>query len=103
MEQNNIKHIDILKLDTQGYNTEAIKGSVKSLENQKIKLIYSEIVLGDVYEKNESFYNLEKHLIKNNYSLFGIDIGNNNAQVVSRLLNDELNLDVFYINNKFLD
>jgi len=103
MEQNNIKHIDILKIDTQGYNVATIKGSVKSLENQKIKLIYSEIILGDVYERNESFYNLEKHIIKNNYSLFGIDIGNNNAQVVSKLLNEELNLDIFYINNKFLD
>jgi len=103
VKQKNIKYIDIIKLDTQGFNEEVIAGATKSLENQIIKLIYSEIILGKTYEKSENFYNFEKYLIQNNYSLFGIDIGTYKIQVVSKFFNKELNIDVFYANNKFYD
>ena len=103
MKQNNIEYLDILKLDTQGYNTEVIAGSVKSLENQIIKLIYSEIILGKVYEKSETFYDFEKQLLKNNYHFFGIDVGSFTVQVLSRFYRTDISLDVFYTNRKFVD
>ncbi len=101
IKQKNIPYIDILKIDTQGFNENVIAGSVKSLEDEIIKLIYTEITLGYKYKKKETFYNFEKFLIKNNYSLFGIDTKFYDVQIISKFLYKDLTLDFFYINNKY--
>ena len=98
---NDIEYIDFLKIDTQGYNTKVIEGAKDLIMNNKIGLIYSEITIGKKYEISESFYDFEK-ILKDNYLLYGIDIGNNLVNVVSRRLRSEMNLDVFYINKKFI-
>ena len=98
---NDIEYIDFLKIDTQGYNAQVIEGAKNLIINNKISLIYSEIQLGKNYEITESFYDFEK-ILKNNYLLYGIDIGKNLVPVVSRRYATELNLDVFYINKNLL-
>ena len=67
IKENNIEQIDLLKLDTQGYEEECLKG----IGNQfsKIKVILTEIMLYDFYGKSLSFYDLEKYLIPNNFRL----------------------------------
>jgi FkbM family methyltransferase len=102
LKKNKIRSVDFLKIDTQAFNEEVIEGSKQSLKNGKIKIIYSEITLGKPYSKSENFINFEKYLIKCNYILFGIDIGNNLVQVPSLLYNIRLNLDVFYVHKKLL-
>ena len=57
--------------------------------------------MGDKYKKKETFYNFEKFLIKNNYSLFGISTKFYDVQVISKFLYKDLTLDLFYINNKY--
>ena len=99
---NNIEYIDFLKIDTQGYNAQVIEGAKNLIINNKISLIYSEIQLGENYEISESFYDFEK-ILKKNYLLYGIDIGKNLVPVVSRRYDTRLNLDVFYINKKFIE
>ena len=101
IKQKNIPYIDILKIDTQAFNENVIAGSAKSLEDEIIKLIYTEISLGYQYKKKESFYNFEKFLIKNNYNLFGINTKFYDAQVISKFLYKHFALDIFYINNKY--
>ena len=70
IKENHIKQIDLLKLDTQGYEEECLKG----IDDQfsKIKVILTEIMFYDLYEKSVSFYDLEQYLIPNNFKLYDI-------------------------------
>ena len=76
--QNNIEKIDILKIDTQGYEDKVLQGSQEILKKEIVYSVESEIMLDDVYEKYFTFNDLEKFLVPNNYRLVGIDITNNN-------------------------
>ena len=102
IQENNIQGIDFLKIDTQCYNEKVLKGGANSLRDNIVKIIYSEIMLGKTYVESESFYNMEAYL-KDNYSFFGIDVGdqNKNIQVVSKNISKELQLDLIYTCNKY--
>ena len=78
---NDIKHIDILKIDTEGYEEKVISGAKRMLKNQKIDIIQIELTHSDIYKNQNSnfvknsFYGLEKFLIPNKYRLLLIDGG----------------------------
>jgi FkbM family methyltransferase len=72
VKQNNIKYIDYLKIDTQGYEEEVLKGSIETLKLGIVKYIEVEIILSDYYEKTTNFYNMEKILLPLNYKLYHI-------------------------------
>ena len=72
VKQNNINHIDYLKIDTQGYEEEVLKGSIETLKSGIVKYIEVEIILSDYYEKTTNFYNMEKILLPLNYRLYNI-------------------------------
>lgn len=76
--KNNIKNIDILKIDTQGYEDEVLKGALNTIKEGKISAIEFEIIFDDVYKKKFSFFDLEKIFINYNFRLCGIDFANNN-------------------------
>ena len=67
--KNNIKNIDILKLDTQGYEDKVLEGAIDILSKKNVKIVETEITFDDVYEKHINFYDIEKYLIKYNYRL----------------------------------
>ena len=69
---NKIENIDLLKIDTQGFEDKVLSGSLKQLENKKINFIELEIMLDEVYEKTMSFYEIE-NILKDNYKLYGVD------------------------------
>jgi FkbM family methyltransferase len=48
--QRGIKLIDILKIDTQGYDFEVIKGAETMIRNRAIHLIHMEIIFCDMYK-----------------------------------------------------
>ena len=50
MTENNLKKIDLLKMDTQGYEPQILEGLSNQLS--KINLIITEIMFYDFYEKN---------------------------------------------------
>ena len=72
VKQNNIKYVDYLKIDTQGYEEEVLKGSIETLKSGIVKYIEVEIILSDYYEKTTNFYNMEKILLPLNYKLYHI-------------------------------
>lgn len=76
-EENNINHIDLLKIDTQGFEDKVLKGSLNLLSKKSIDIIELELVLGFAYEKNLNFYDIEKILIQNEYKLIAIENGGN--------------------------
>ena len=65
----NIEKIDLLKIDTQGYEAEVLAGSIEHIQSNKIKNIECELILGSIYEKSLSFYDIEKYLIPNGYKI----------------------------------
>jgi len=93
--QNNIKNIDLIKIDTQGYEDKVLEGSKNILSNEIISAIESEIMLDNVYEKYLNFTDLERNLISNNFRIVGINTINNN--LFSGLT---FHADVLYFNKK---
>ncbi len=74
----NINVIDLVKIDTQGYEDKVLEGSLISIKQNKIKAIVTEIMFDNVYDKYFSFSDLEKYIIPYNFRMVGIQLGNNN-------------------------
>lgn len=67
-----IQKIDVLKIDTQGYEDKVLVGAKKLIENKKINYIEIEIIFNNIYESKLNFLEIEKHLIPFGYKLFAI-------------------------------
>ena len=93
-----INEIDLLKMDTQGYEEKILEGSLNSLKNNKIKFVIAEIIFNDYYDKYFLFSDIEKHLVPNNFRLVGIEINNNNI-----FHGTMFGANVYYMNRKFYD
>jgi FkbM family methyltransferase len=93
-----IDTIDLLKIDTQGYEDKVLQGSFNILKKNNIKSIVTEIMFDDVYEKYFSFSDIEKYIIKNNFRMVAINIANNN--LFSGLV---FSADVCYFNKNYFD
>ena len=72
-KKNNLKKINLLKIDTQGYEELILKGAKKVIAKQKIDLIELELILGDYYEKSSSFKKIEDTLVSGGYKLLALD------------------------------
>jgi FkbM family methyltransferase len=68
IEKNNIKKIDLLKIDTEGFEHEVLQGAKKSLKLKKIKAIMIEKQLSTMY-LNYNFKKVSKILEKNGFLL----------------------------------
>jgi len=67
--ENNIGEIDILKLDIQGGELDALKGAARLLGQKKIKLIYAESYFRPQYVNQPLLYDIAKYLQQYNYQL----------------------------------
>jgi hypothetical protein len=70
--ENDISHIDLLKIDVQGFENEVLKGCASMLSEGNIDVILTEVILDDIYGKSNSFYELEKHIVPYGYELYDI-------------------------------
>ena len=59
----NIEKIDILKIDTQGYEDHVLEGAVKSIKDDIIKAIELEIIFDDTYDRYLTFSDIERYLL----------------------------------------
>jgi len=66
----NINNIDILKIDTQGYEEEVLKGADSILSNTLI--VEAEVMFGDSYEKSSTLRGIESQLHKFGFILWEI-------------------------------
>lgn len=82
-KQKKIKNIDILKIDTQGFEDKVLLGAQKLLRENRIKFIQLELIFSEIYEKPLQIYDVEKTLIPNNYKLFGIS---HNGSLISHYI-----------------
>jgi len=67
-----ISHIDILKMDIQGSELNALQGASTLLDEQKIDVIFCEVLFSDLYENQCYFHEIVSFLHKKNYKLFDL-------------------------------
>ena len=70
--EHDIKAIDILKTDTQGYDLEVLKGAENILESRRIHLVYTEINLSTMYEGQASFDEIYRFLSDRDFTLVSV-------------------------------
>lgn len=66
---NNILMIDILKIDVQGFEVEVLKGAIEMLQQQKIKLIYTESYFVQQYVDQPLFHQIAAMLYQYGFTL----------------------------------
>jgi FkbM family methyltransferase len=71
-KENHIETIDLMKIDTEGYEIEVLEGSRDLLEHQKIKIIYAECEPIATSKYFVSFPALVEFLRRFGYEIFGI-------------------------------
>ena len=95
-KDSNISAIDLVKIDTQGYEDKVLEGSLNSIKQNKIKAIVTEIMFDNVYDKYFSFSAIEKFIIPYNFRMVGINLSNNNLFSGLTFV-----ADVYYFNKNF--
>ena len=65
MDSHRINEIELLKIDTEGYEFEVVKGLANKLQN--IKIIYFEHHYDDMVKKKYTFRDINSFLINNNF------------------------------------
>lgn len=89
---NEIKEIDLIKIDTQGFEPEVLKGAHYMLSTQKIKILEIELILGFAYQKNLNFFDIEKYLSPFGYKLIAISNSGNSISF------SNFQVDLIYVN-----
>ena len=97
-KDNRINLIDLMKIDTQGYEDKVLEGSINTIEKNKIKAIETEIIWNNVYDKYFSFFDLEKYLIPNNFRMVGLESSSNNLFSYKKFDGE-----LIYFNKKYFD
>ena len=67
-----IAHIDILKLDVQGAEIQVLGGATDLLEQNRISIVYLEVLFVPTYNNQSNFYEIGELLYRNNYCLHGM-------------------------------
>ena len=87
----NINKIDLLKIDTQGFEPEVIQGFGSDLS--KVNVIITELMFYDFYERKLSFTDIEKYMIPHNFRLYDI------SHIAKNPMNGRTDwVDVIYVN-----
>ena len=91
MSEVEVENINLLKIDTQGYEPEVLRGMGQKLSN--VEVVITELMFYDFYEKSLSFSDIEKYLIPAGFHLYDINYISKNP------MNGRTDLaDVIYIN-----
>jgi FkbM family methyltransferase len=93
LNNNKINHIDVLKIDTQGFEPEVLSGLKGSLSN--VDIVITELMFFDFYEKSLSFSDIEKFLLPCGFQLFDI------SHISKNPMNGRTDwADVVYVNDR---
>lgn len=71
-EELRIARIDLLKMDTQGYELEVLRGAQRLLESGAIGLIYTELCFVRYYEHQPLFQDVYTFLYERGYRIVGL-------------------------------
>ena len=94
MVRSSINYVDLLKIDTQGFEPEVISGMGSLLKN--VKVIITEIMFYDYYDRKLSFSDIEQYLLPAGFQLYDI------SHISKNPMNGRTDwVDVVYVNEKF--
>lgn len=71
-ERKSIGRIDLLKIDTEGYETQVLRGAIRKLEAGKIAFLLCEVGFTRSNTRNTSLSGLTEFLATLNYGFFGL-------------------------------
>lgn len=74
-QQESIPFIELLKMDTQGYELNVLKGGERMLAGGNVAAIFSEVLFAPIYEGQTCFHDLYAHLWSRGFrlvSLYGV-------------------------------
>jgi hypothetical protein len=59
----------LLKIDTQGFELEVLKGSIEMLSKNAIGLVYLEIIFSEMYSNLPSLDEIYRYMMQNGFKL----------------------------------
>ncbi len=71
-KEHNLEAIDVLKLDIQGGELQALQGGASLLARRSVQLVYAEVSFSPIYEKSPLFHDIAKYLHDFGYALHDI-------------------------------
>ncbi|MNK33140.1 hypothetical protein D3C87_516150 [compost metagenome] len=72
VKENKLQSIDLLKIDTEGFEIEVIQGAAKSIASNQVKAVYLEVGLSSKNEHNSSFIKVFDTLEKAGFTFYGL-------------------------------
>ena len=101
VKKNNIKKINLLKIDVQGFEDEVLKGAQETLKSNKIDIIELELIVGNLYDKTLSFGEIENIICPYGYRLFALTNHHSTDQHSANIfVQPNLQFDVIYTRNE---
>jgi len=93
ISEHTIHTVDLLKIDTQGYEPEVLDGLGSCLES--VRVVLTELMLYDYYDRSLSFSDIEKFLLPCGFQLFDI------SHISKNPMNGRTDwVDLIYVNKK---
>jgi FkbM family methyltransferase len=78
-EREKILFIDLLKMDTQGYELKVLQGAERMVAGGNVAAIFSEVLFAPIYEGQTYFHDIYEHLWARGFrlvSLYGVQLNN---------------------------
>jgi hypothetical protein len=69
---NQISYVDILKIDTQGFELEVLKGAARMMREHRIRLIYAELIFSEMYEGMPRFDEILRFVLDRGFVLISM-------------------------------
>jgi len=93
LSSNDIGRVDLLKIDTQGYEPEVLEGAGEKLRD--VDVVLTELMFYDYYERSLSFSDIERFLIPAGFRLYDI------SHIAKNPMNGRTDwVDVIYVNER---
>ena len=93
MDKNSINKVNLLKIDTQGFEPEVLDGLGKRLAD--IDVVITELMFYDYYNRSLSFSDIERYLLPLGFQLYDI------SHISKNPMNGRTDwVDVIYVNKR---